>query len=264
MNFFRWVVLALAACDFDHDGLGSFNEAAAGTKDLRSDTDGDGLSDGDEVLRYQTDPISADSDGDEAEDGLEVEYGFDPLDELSAPYAKGWPVTPAEAKASLADAPGKMVVGRGLLRAFLRGKEGEFVDLYDYALHRKPVMLFVGNSEVAITESEYVSGGNSLIFSKWIVQKFTSDEVAFAVVATMSSADYPRPPELSDIRRCEDVPHGCFADTSWDLFRHIDTEDPYTAILLDEQMVVIATSTASNLVPLDAAVAAALGVPPPE
>jgi len=47
--------------------------------DSSIDTDGDGISDFDEQVLYQTDPNSADSDGDGFTDGAEITKGFDPL-----------------------------------------------------------------------------------------------------------------------------------------------------------------------------------------
>ncbi|MBP6881062.1 MAG: hypothetical protein KBC35_00325 [Candidatus Pacebacteria bacterium] len=44
------------------------------------DTDGDGISDMDEVKLYKTDPAVADSDNDGVTDGIEVMRGYDPLD----------------------------------------------------------------------------------------------------------------------------------------------------------------------------------------
>ena len=44
------------------------------------DTDGDGLSDGDEVYFHNTDPTNPDTDGDGLNDGFEVEFDFDPND----------------------------------------------------------------------------------------------------------------------------------------------------------------------------------------
>jgi hypothetical protein len=46
----------------------------------RVDSDGDGISDTDEVLRTGTDPAQADSDGDGLGDGVEVVYRMNPLD----------------------------------------------------------------------------------------------------------------------------------------------------------------------------------------
>ena len=48
--------------------------------DLSGDTDGDGLSDGDEILLYGTDPRQADTDGDGLSDSVEILAGADPFD----------------------------------------------------------------------------------------------------------------------------------------------------------------------------------------
>jgi Bacterial TSP3 repeat len=55
-----------ADVDEDHDGdrLTSLAELALGTDPLVWDTDGDGLSDGAEVVRMRTDPLDPDTDGD--------------------------------------------------------------------------------------------------------------------------------------------------------------------------------------------------------
>lgn len=45
-----------------------------------SDTDGDGLTDREEIFRYGTDPAEADTDGDGFSDGAERQAGTDPLD----------------------------------------------------------------------------------------------------------------------------------------------------------------------------------------
>jgi hypothetical protein len=90
--------------DFDSDGLSNDAEEDAGTNPYDADSDGDGLSDSDEVrvhltnplhwdsdgdvlndfvevTRYRTDPTRADSDGDGLSDREELlEYGTDPLD----------------------------------------------------------------------------------------------------------------------------------------------------------------------------------------
>ena len=53
----------------------------AGDHDL--DSDGDGLSDAGEILRYHTDPFQSDSDRDGQSDGDEVRRGTNPLDPAS-------------------------------------------------------------------------------------------------------------------------------------------------------------------------------------
>lgn len=70
------------ADDADNDGLTYGQEVYEYFTDPNNpDTDGDGLNDGDEVNIYFTDPLNADSDGDGIYDGIEVRYatyGFDP------------------------------------------------------------------------------------------------------------------------------------------------------------------------------------------
>ncbi len=66
--------------DDDGDGLTNAEEERLGTDPEKFDTDGDGLSDGDEVLKYHTDPLKFDTDGDGLSDGDEVlKYHTDPL-----------------------------------------------------------------------------------------------------------------------------------------------------------------------------------------
>lgn len=66
--------------DPDEDGLATGQEAQLGTSPFDPDSDGDGLTDGEEVLTRLTDPLLADSDGDQIPDGLEVLAATDPLD----------------------------------------------------------------------------------------------------------------------------------------------------------------------------------------
>jgi hypothetical protein len=61
--------------DPDGDGLTTDQESALGTDPLKSDTDGDGLTDGDEVNVYHTNPLMTDSDSDGALDGQEIAAG---------------------------------------------------------------------------------------------------------------------------------------------------------------------------------------------
>src|SRR5699024_11949409 len=67
--------------DTDGDGLSDGDEINEyRTNPNESDTDGDGLSDGDEVMKYGTDPTDPDSDDDGISDGEEIANGTDPND----------------------------------------------------------------------------------------------------------------------------------------------------------------------------------------
>jgi outer membrane protein OmpA-like peptidoglycan-associated protein len=68
--------------DSDGDGLSDYDEIYVySTNPLSPDTDEDGLNDYEEVMTYGTDPLNPDSDGDGLSDGDEVNvYNTDPLD----------------------------------------------------------------------------------------------------------------------------------------------------------------------------------------
>ena len=64
--------------DIDGDGLSNKEEIEFGTSVSSADTDKDGLSDYDEINKYNTDPLKADSDADTLNDGEEIAIGLDP------------------------------------------------------------------------------------------------------------------------------------------------------------------------------------------
>lgn len=65
--------------DTDKDGLDDVREEELGTNMTNSDTDDDGLTDGDEFIIWKTDPKNPDTDGDSYLDGDEVKNGYNPL-----------------------------------------------------------------------------------------------------------------------------------------------------------------------------------------
>lgn len=70
----------VASADLDADGLTNLQEFTNKTNPLVADTDGDGLSDGQEVNTTMTSPLVADTDKDGLSDGVEVNtHGTDPL-----------------------------------------------------------------------------------------------------------------------------------------------------------------------------------------
>ena len=63
--------------DNDTDSLDNLAEFQNGTNPADSDTDDDGLTDGDEVFNHQTSPLLPDTDGDDMLDGWEIENNLD-------------------------------------------------------------------------------------------------------------------------------------------------------------------------------------------
>ncbi len=64
--------------DTDKDGIDDQREKEVGTDVAVPDTDTDGLTDGQEVLMYKTDPLNTDTDGDGYPDGQEVRNNYNP------------------------------------------------------------------------------------------------------------------------------------------------------------------------------------------
>lgn len=61
------------------DGLSNLSEYFLGTYPYHTDSDDDGLDDGEEINVYGTDPLKEDTDKDGLEDGDEILFGTDPL-----------------------------------------------------------------------------------------------------------------------------------------------------------------------------------------
>ncbi|MBI3258193.1 MAG: OmpA family protein [Ignavibacteriae bacterium] len=66
--------------DTDGDGLSDIDEISYGSDVNNPDSDGDGLLDGEEVHNYKTNPVKADTDDGGVNDGIEVRLGANPLD----------------------------------------------------------------------------------------------------------------------------------------------------------------------------------------
>ncbi len=74
-----------AKIDLDNDNLTNFEEYLNNTHPRNSDTDNDGLLDGDEIKIYYTNAANPDTDGDTYNDGAEIENGTNPLDNEDYP-----------------------------------------------------------------------------------------------------------------------------------------------------------------------------------
>ncbi|MCC5941813.1 MAG: hypothetical protein JJU37_09745 [Balneolaceae bacterium] len=81
--------------DSDGDGLSDYDEIYIyGTDPLNPDTDGDGLSDYDEIFLFGTDPLIKDTSGNGFTDGQEVEMGTNPLDPNDPPFIRSNELNP--------------------------------------------------------------------------------------------------------------------------------------------------------------------------
>jgi hypothetical protein len=69
---------AATTTDTDQDGLSDAQEFSLGTNPRLVDSEGDGLSDWEEVSIFGTNPLKADTDGDSYPDGEEVQNGYNP------------------------------------------------------------------------------------------------------------------------------------------------------------------------------------------
>jgi hypothetical protein len=65
--------------DIDADGIDSTDEILYGTSPVLADTDGDGITDYDEIFQTLTNPLLRDTDGDGLSDGAELIAGTNPL-----------------------------------------------------------------------------------------------------------------------------------------------------------------------------------------
>jgi hypothetical protein len=84
--------VASSPVDSDGDGLSDLDELALGSDPTLADTDHDRLDDGVEGA-MGTDPTRFDTDGDGFFDGDEASAYRDPLDPTSVIYEGGWPYT---------------------------------------------------------------------------------------------------------------------------------------------------------------------------
>ncbi len=64
--------------DLDRDGIANEEEKTLGLNEKDIDTDGDGITDYDEIRVWKTDPKNVDTDGDGYRDGVEIVSGNNP------------------------------------------------------------------------------------------------------------------------------------------------------------------------------------------
>ena len=128
--------------DADADGLTDDEEADLRTDPENVDSDGDTISDYDEVDGLGTDPLSVDTDGDSYQDNWEQTEGTDPTDANSVIYKGGWPYNPdkAQYEGRTWDDAGNNE-GDPLAYFTFLDSNGDMVDIYDFADQGKPIMI---------------------------------------------------------------------------------------------------------------------------
>ena len=138
-----WWLIALVGCvDADGDGLLRSEERELGLDDTRPDTDGDGLTDLEELEEYGTDPLEPDTDGDGYLDGDEVAEGHDPNDDADRIYVGGWPYYGPKDELQGQPDDVRFEEGRRLPRlAPMPDQFGDDVDLYDFYNEQRVIVV---------------------------------------------------------------------------------------------------------------------------
>jgi len=125
-------LIDVSVLDSDGDGLSDFDEINVyGTLPGVADTDDDQLSDYEELMVYGTSPFESDSDGDGIGDSVEVSNGADPMDDTSWPVLADGDVAPLGAPDGVVDAADLLVTRRIVLGELVAGPlELSHGDLY--------------------------------------------------------------------------------------------------------------------------------------
>lgn len=134
-------LLLIGCADSDSDGLRNGKERRLGTDPDSADSDGDGLTDFDEVEIHGTDPTLADSDGDTYLDGWEIDEGTDPLDSESRLYKGFWPYNPDKGSIDDPGFNGPLRAGDFVYNHVAVDQFGDQVQLFDYLGQGKDVII---------------------------------------------------------------------------------------------------------------------------
>ena len=252
--------------DSDGDGLSDGEEADLGSNPALADSDADGLDDAREV-ELGTSLTVADSDGDTYWDSWEVTEGTNPLDAESRIYVGYWPYNPN--KETMVD-PGwdaRAREGNALPRFAYVDQFGDTVDIYDFAGQGKPVLLDLSGAwcyycqEVAkmiegrrnyfdpyAAEVAWVDGLQPLIESGDLLWVTVLD-----ADSRQNTIDAEEVAEWYDSYTNEFVP--VLGDVDMDLASWINPPGYPTMMLLDENLVIHTFDKNDYTVSFDAALA---------
>jgi hypothetical protein len=132
-------LLVASGCGGDGEDASTTGTTSTGG-DPAADPDADYLSNADEAI-HGTDPADPDSDDDTYLDGDEVLEGSDPLASASLIYQGGWPYQRMKDQIVDPGFVGPPTLGGVLPHLIAYDQFGELVDVYDFALHGRPIVI---------------------------------------------------------------------------------------------------------------------------
>jgi hypothetical protein len=108
------------------------------------------------------------------------------------------------------------------------------VDLYDYSLHGKPIVLYIDAMRAAAGNSGTVALGD------WLKGLFELGVVFSVSIGTGQVEHGYETPTEKDLKKCPDEGlYGCFADEAGDVWLHTGGSERYLFVLLNEEMTVV-------------------------
>jgi hypothetical protein len=131
---------SVIGCSSSSEGSRAAQGSSTGSTPQAGDADGDYLPD-DEEVELGTDPHDPDTDGDTYLDGDEVLEQTDPLDPESRIYRGGWPYQRLKDQIADPGFDGTPMVGGVIPRLVAFDQFGDELDLYDFALHGRRVVI---------------------------------------------------------------------------------------------------------------------------
>lgn len=176
--------------------VGEVQAGESGAVEPALDSDGDGLSDADELGKYFTDPANPDTDGDGYDDGLEIASGYSPR------FAEAKKLIDADSDLDYLNDAWELAAGTGLLNPdsdgdlYLDGTE--VAASYD-PLNRQPIKL-AKRIEVNLAEQR---------LSYWF-----ADKLFGSFLISGGTKNWPTP--VGDFQIIDKVPVKFYRGAGWD------------------------------------------------
>ncbi len=228
--------------DTDGDDLDDLSELSYGTDIHSEDTDNDGLTDYDEVKKYNTDPLKVDTDNDTLSDLFEVENGLDPLKVSTDGVLKDSEVSIEQSikEASISDLLlGEDNVAVPSVSGKVAGDMSENIFLAQSSdIAFKDNRSIVGKAVSIDAEDGYISGCKlSFDMSRY------SKDINELYICTLDSDGLYQPVETT----VEGTSLSCILDKSGDYFV-ININHLFDSLGLESESVEVLSATESNVI----------------